>query len=266
MEDPVHEIASVIHNLTQNPPSQQTACVETYFTPTASFTHPFCRTGSFGPEYLPRVGGASLSSRWFILKIYQWYKILSPHIDLTVESVAYDAHQHLLYVSIHQIFRIQWIPFYKSDVRLTTVLKLVEDASRKAEIEEFSTRQAKKILKNDYAALQAPHKKWLIQSQNDLYQTDEFIKFVLFFGGCSAIMAWQFFATFVCVLGALIMWPVTYLSEVTYERQEAIEEEAKSRHMQIHEIEEEHGAAALVQKVKGWVHNGSGGSEGEKEH
>jgi ATP-dependent Clp protease adapter protein ClpS len=265
MEDPIHEISDVIHTLTQSPPSQQAACVESYFTPTASFTHPFCRTYSFGSEYLPHVGGASLSSRWFILKIYQWYKILSPHIDLEIESVAFDAQNLLLYVSIHQIFKIQWIPFHNSDVRLTTVLKLVEDEARKHEIEEFSTKQAKKMLKNDYAALRAPHKRYLIQAQNDLYQTNEFVKFVFFFGGSSVIMAWQFFATFACVLGAVIMWPVTYLSDVAYERQEAMEEEAKSRHMQIQEVEDEHGATAILSKVKGWVSTGNGSTESEKE-
>ena len=265
MEDPAHEISNVIHTLTQSAPSQQTVCVETYFSPTASFTHPFCRTGSFGPEYLPHVGGVSLSSRWFILQIYKWYKILSPHIDLTVESVAFDAQHLLLYVSIHQIFKIQWIPFHKSDVRLTTVLRLVEDETRKLEIEEFSAKQAKKILKNDYAVLQAPHRRYLIQSQNDLYQTNEFVKFVFFFGGCNAIMAWQFFATLVCVLGALVMSPVTYLSEVAYERQQAIEQEARSRHMQIHEIEEERGATAIISKVKGWVSTGDGSAGSEKD-
>lgn len=37
--------------------------------------HPFCRTGSFE------------GSRYLIHKIFQWYKILSPQIDLTVNSV-----------------------------------------------------------------------------------------------------------------------------------------------------------------------------------
>lgn len=265
MEHPVHEIASVIHTLTQSPASQQTACVETYFTPTASFTHPFCRTGSFGPEYLPHINGDSLSSRWFLLQIYRWYKILSPHIELTVESVAFDAQHLLLYVSIHQIFRIQWIPFHKSDVRLTTVLKLVEDETRKAEIEDFTGHQANKLIKSDYSALRAPNKRYLIQSQNDLYQTNEFIKFVLFFGGCSAVMALQYIATLACVLGSIIMWPVTYLAQVAYDRQERIEQEANSRHMQMHEVEEEHGAA-LIQKLKGLVHSGTGVSKGDKEH
>ncbi len=75
MEDPVHEIPSIIHALTQSPPSLQRQTIETYFTPTASLTHPFCRTGSFD------------GSRWLIWCIYRWYKILSPKIELQVESV-----------------------------------------------------------------------------------------------------------------------------------------------------------------------------------
>jgi len=75
MEDPPAEIPSIIHRLTQSPPSLQRQTIETYFTPDASFTHPFCRTGSFD------------GSRWLIWCIYRWYKILSPRIDLEVESV-----------------------------------------------------------------------------------------------------------------------------------------------------------------------------------
>lgn len=41
----VSEIPQVIKTLTQSPSAQQRA-LETYFTPTASFKHPFCRTGS----------------------------------------------------------------------------------------------------------------------------------------------------------------------------------------------------------------------------
>lgn len=75
MEDPPAEIPSIIHRLTQSPPSLQRQTIESYFTPDASFTHPFCRTGSFD------------GSRWLIWCIYRWYKILSPRIELEVESV-----------------------------------------------------------------------------------------------------------------------------------------------------------------------------------
>ena len=75
MDDPVKDIAGVITTLCTASPSVQRRAVETHFTPTASFTHPFCRSGSFN------------GSRWFIAQVYRWYKILSPRIDVKVDSV-----------------------------------------------------------------------------------------------------------------------------------------------------------------------------------
>ena len=69
------EIPQVIHLLTQSPPSTQRKTIEKYFTPSASFTHPLCRTGSFE------------GSRWLIWCIYRWYKIMSPRIEISVDSV-----------------------------------------------------------------------------------------------------------------------------------------------------------------------------------
>jgi len=71
----VKDITGVIRLLTQTPPSIQREAIETYFTPNASFTHPFCRTGSFE------------NSRFLVRAIYRWYKIMSPKIDMTVNSV-----------------------------------------------------------------------------------------------------------------------------------------------------------------------------------
>jgi len=80
----VAEIPAIIHTLCRASPADQQTALETYFTPTASFTHPFCRTGS-GPY-----------SRWLIKQIYRWYKILSPYIDISIYSVgmlnSYNAH------------------------------------------------------------------------------------------------------------------------------------------------------------------------------
>lgn len=75
VKSPVKEIPAVIHLLTQSPPSLQRATIEKYFTPDAAFSHPFCRTWS-GPN-----------SRWLVNATYRWYKIMSPRIDLTVQSV-----------------------------------------------------------------------------------------------------------------------------------------------------------------------------------
>lgn len=72
---PVAEIPHVIHTLCQATPSKQRAALEKYFTPSASFTHPICRTGSFN------------GSRWLIWCIYRWYKVMSPRIELGVDSV-----------------------------------------------------------------------------------------------------------------------------------------------------------------------------------
>lgn len=71
----VAEIPRIIQTLCTAPPAAQRATIETYFTPTASFTHPFCRTGSFA------------GSIWLIIMIYRWYKILSPDIDVWIDSV-----------------------------------------------------------------------------------------------------------------------------------------------------------------------------------
>ncbi|MCJ1371885.1 hypothetical protein MMC20_003105 [Loxospora ochrophaea] len=180
MENPTAEISQVIHLLTQSTPSIQRATLERYFTPNASFTHPFCRTGSFN------------GSRWLIWCIYRWYKIMSPRIELTVDSVAYDPITLTLYVSLHQLFRVWFVPFVSAPVSLTTVLRLVPTSS------------------------EPPYDKttYRIQSQNDLYQVNEFVKFASLFGVLSAfLLIWQFVATGLCVVGATLGVPVSWVEE-----------------------------------------------------
>jgi hypothetical protein len=71
----VTEVSHVIRALVQSTPSVQRATIERYFTADASFTHPFCRTGSFN------------GSRWLIWCIYRWYKIMSPKIEIDIDSI-----------------------------------------------------------------------------------------------------------------------------------------------------------------------------------
>ena len=53
---------------------------------------------------------------------------------------------------------------------------------------------------------------YLIQSQNDLYQVNEFVKFTSQFGILSVLVyAWQLLATLLCVLGAGLFWPVSWV-------------------------------------------------------
>jgi hypothetical protein len=72
MDDPVNEIRGIVLNLTTGNRTQQQETLETYFTPDASFKHPFCAIAGF---------------RGAILLIFQWYKILSPKIEIEVNSV-----------------------------------------------------------------------------------------------------------------------------------------------------------------------------------
>ncbi|KAK4505685.1 hypothetical protein PRZ48_003650 [Zasmidium cellare] len=171
MDDPIQDITSVVHRLTQGSPKEQEETINEYFTTNASFTHPFCRTGSFE------------GSRWLIHAIFKWYKILSPTIELSVNSVAFDETSLLLYVSITQTFSIFFIPFYSAPVSLTTQLQLIR---------------------------KSPSRKYYIQSQNDLYQTDQFVKFFAPWGiGVTVVLLWHFWATFACVMGAYLGQPIT---------------------------------------------------------
>ena len=71
----VADIPTVIRGLTQSPPSFQETVLHRYFTNNVSFTHPFCRVPSFE------------GSRWWVSKIFQWYKIMSPRIELEIHSI-----------------------------------------------------------------------------------------------------------------------------------------------------------------------------------
>jgi len=180
MDHPIADIPTVIDSLTQAPPARQRQTIETYFTPTASFTHPFCRTGSWSLS-------ATLNSRLLIAYIYRWYKILSPRIAYRIDSVAYDAAALTLYVRVAQTFRVWFVPLYAARVELVTVLRLERDDE--------------------------PPRRFRIAAQEDLYQTSEFVRFVALGLGHAVVLAGQFVAAALCVLGAWLFYPQTLLEE-----------------------------------------------------
>ncbi|KAK5956782.1 hypothetical protein OHC33_002270 [Knufia fluminis] len=237
MENPVQEAPGLIHTLTQSTPSKQKAAINHYFIPIASFTHPFCATGSWSldlPFTLPFIGFLTLNSRWATLKIYQWYKIMSPNIDLEVRSVTFNEENLKLYVDIHQHFRAWIIPFYDAGVYLTTVLQLAEgdesgpDSAITTTINSQRQRQLNTKLPSEkpysYAAVAdpdsdtstttsngIPKKLYYITSQDDLYQTSEWIKFLLPWGvGYTLVVAWMFFATVQSIVGSFVLFPLTW--------------------------------------------------------
>ncbi|KAI8939015.1 hypothetical protein NX059_004858 [Plenodomus lindquistii] len=196
MDDPVAEIPHVIHLLTQSPPSIQRDAIEKYFTPNASFTHPFVRTGSWS------------HSRVLIQCIYRWYKIMSPRVEITVQSVAYDPKAQKLYIQIFQIFRIWVIPFYYAPVSLTTVLDLTYIPNSNSN----SNPNPNPNPNPQSTASSSSKGKYYITSQNDLYQTNQFVKFVL--PGVSVfVVLFGLLASFGCAVGALLGGPVTWVEE-----------------------------------------------------
>jgi hypothetical protein len=117
----------------------------------------------------------------------------------------------LLYVSMHQVVSIQFLPFHRSHVSFTTVLHLTKLQTFPI---ETSSHQVKASQRTDGLS------KYYITSQNDLYQTSEFVKFVLpWFGiGTIGVMLWQYTATFFCIVGAVLGLPITWLEENVFGR------------------------------------------------
>lgn len=143
MENPTREIEAVVRSLTQGTREDQEATLNTYFLPNAYFVHPFCRVPSFAfggvnsdmrspkQQQITSPDPASkewpLNSRYLVQLVYQWYKILSPSIDLAVDSAAFDEKAGLLYVTIRQTFTIWAVPLnlWQAKVKLVSVLELV---------------------------------------------------------------------------------------------------------------------------------------------
>lgn len=93
----------------------------------------------------------------------------------------------LIYLNITQLFSIWLIPFHHANVTLTTELQLVRPPSSR---------------------------KYYIQSQNDLYQNDQLIRFLMPWGvGNLFVHIWQYSSTLMCVWGAFLLAPMTRLQQ-----------------------------------------------------
>lgn len=88
-------------------------------------------------------------------------------------------------MDISQVFRLWIVPFYAAHVNLVTVIDLVYDENRHL---------------------------YFIQSQHDLYQVNEWVKFV-WPGGWFVLLLWQYYNTFLSVVGAILLWPISWYEE-----------------------------------------------------
>ncbi|ORY63178.1 uncharacterized protein BCR38DRAFT_485944 [Pseudomassariella vexata] len=203
MEHPVHEIGGVIAALCQGTAEEQEVALKDYYTPDAYFVHPFCRVPSFSGFELPFIG-TKVDSRFILKFVYQWYRILSPQIDIKIDSTVFDQRQRLLYLTIRQVFTIWIVPFslWQAHVKLVTVLKL--DALREGPNGQLMPGDGGNAPSNGNART-----KYYIRGQEDLYQVNEFVKFVAPFGAHFVWTLWQWFATFLCIVGVVLFWPLT---------------------------------------------------------
>ncbi|KAI0065150.1 hypothetical protein BV25DRAFT_1880829 [Artomyces pyxidatus] len=113
MENPARDIEQVVRLLTTAiTPDIQKDAVKKFFTHDAGFRHPIVYVPP-GPQ-----------SRESILGIFQWYRIISPHIDITVQNISYDADKKTLFLDLTQKFHLWWSPFSPAPARLLTRLTL----------------------------------------------------------------------------------------------------------------------------------------------
>ncbi|KZL86600.1 flavin-binding monooxygenase-like protein, partial [Colletotrichum incanum] len=201
MDHPVKEIKTIIRDLVQGSPEKQQNALYSNFAEDAAFTHPFCHVPSFGNVQIPFL--FTINSRWLILMIYRWYRILSPNIDLEIESSVQDQKTNLLYVKMRQDFRLWFVPFYNAPVEFVVVLRL-----------ETRTVDANgNLLPRGYGDSNTVgnRQRQFIVSQEDHYQVGEWLKFLVPFFGYWVWHAWTLFATALCVIGAFFGYPLTFL-------------------------------------------------------
>lgn len=139
---------------------------------------------------------------------------MSPRIDIHIDGVAYDEKNLTLYINIHQVFRIWVIPFFNAPVSLVTVLKLVRYPTLPPQPSYSTPINPNEQNGSLHKTSSSEKSLYYIQSQNDLYQVNEFFKFFSQFGILSGLLLiWQFVATVLCILGATIFWPVSWLEQ-----------------------------------------------------
>lgn len=109
-----------------------------------------------------------------------------------------DAENLKLYVHMSQVFSIWIVPFHVAPVTLTTVLDLTTDSTKTS----TPTNGARHL--------------YYITKQEDLYQPSQFIKFILPHVGHWLVLGWQLIATFFCLMGVTLLWPMLWMEQNGY--------------------------------------------------
>ncbi|AEO55262.1 hypothetical protein MYCTH_2038387, partial [Thermothelomyces thermophilus ATCC 42464] len=194
------DIKQVVQTLAQGTPDAQRDAIYRYFAPGAAFEHPFCRVPSFKNLHIPGVG--SFDSRVLIAAIYR-----CPKIELEIESCVHDERANLLYLTIFQVFSIWFIPFHRAPVRLVSEKR---QAVQEGAEPSYAAVTAGDAPASDAACSSAagPPTRYVIDRQQDLYQVNEFLRFVTLQPGSAAAGFLQLVATLMCLLGATLLSPL----------------------------------------------------------
>ncbi|KAI1133109.1 hypothetical protein F5Y10DRAFT_129554 [Nemania abortiva] len=217
MENPEEEISDVIRSLTMGSREEQKGALHNYFLQDAYFVHPFCRVPSFKSRQI-RVPFTNIeftiNSRLLVLFVYQWYKIMSPKTSLEIDSTSFDSRTNSLYVTIRQTFTLWIVPFslWQANVKLICLLNLVH-LDGYENLREPLVENRREQQNGEKEASISPKSLYFIRGQQDHYQSNDMLKFIAPFGASTLYYFWQLFATFLCVIGATILWPVTSVYE-----------------------------------------------------
>lgn len=117
-----------------------------------------------------------------------------------LNDIEYNAETQTLFLQLHQIFHLFFVPFFAPTVNLTTILHLTPSTPRVSGCHSTGSSEGRR------------RTKYLIKHQEDLYQSTEIVKF-FWPGGTKIIGFWRLVATVLCILGAMVFAPMTWMEE-----------------------------------------------------
>jgi len=166
---------------------------------------------------------------------------MSPHItNLRINSIAFDESHSILYVNLNQTFSIWLIPFHHSHVNLTTVLYLEKGVGR---------------------GVTDGKERYYIKHQEDLYQTDQWVKFPSPRILPAIVWVVQCLAAVVCMICLYLFAWLDFLEEKEIVGDKASKRDWKEKKGDNYEMK-----TIMKMGLQGGRQDASGGSSSEPAH
>lgn len=115
-------------------------------------------------------------------------------------DIEYNAETQTLFLQIHQVFHLFFVPFFAPTVNLTAILYLTPSQGPSPSSDAAGSSESRR------------RTRYLIKHQEDLYQSTEVVKF-FWPGGTQIIGFGRLFATLLCIVGAIALAPITWMEE-----------------------------------------------------